>query len=202
MLIDYGRTMVVPCNNVREVTMDTSDPQLLNTLYQKTAVHTFLLSTFISKRKSVKELNDILSDKYYKFQKDFEVGGITFVTIYDIDKKLIESGLADTIDIAIMSSIANSMSSVITLNNKNDLLNSYTLPWKESTLSLNLRHQKLDYVTLIDVAISRVSLQNDVVLLTVRILVSIDTIYLFNIYINIIHYLFLIFYLRIQILEF
>lgn len=206
MLIDYGRTMMVPCHNVREVTMDTLDPHLLNTLYQRTTIHTFLLSTFLSKRKSVKDLNDILSDKYYKFRKDFEVGGITFVSLFDIDKKLVESGLANTIDIANMSSIANSMSSMITLSNKNDVLKSCTIPCIESVLSSNLRYQKLDYVTLIDIAISRVSVQNDVVLLTVRILVSINTIYYifrFTIYIYILFIIcFLMFYLRIQILKF
>lgn len=173
ILIDYGRTMIVPCQSVREVTMDTLDPQLSNTLFQRATIQTFLLSTFISKRKSVKELNDILSDKYYKFRKDFEVGGVTFVSIYDIDKKLVDSGLADTIDVANMSSIANSMSSTILSNNKNDLLNSYAITCKELTLSSNLRHLKLDYVTLTDVAVTRVSIQNNLILLTIRILVSI-----------------------------
>lgn len=172
MLIDYGRTMVVPHNHVREVTAGTLDQRFLNTLYQRATVHTFLLSTYLSKRQSVNELNEILSDKYYKFQKDFEVGGVTFVSIYDIDKKLVDSGLADTISVTNMSSIANSMSSVIMSNNKIDLLNSCAIPCKASTLYSNLRHQKLDYVTLINVVVTRVFAQNDLIILTIRVLVS------------------------------
>lgn len=171
-LIDYGRKMVVSFFDVREVTKDT-DQKLLIGFSQKATTNTFLLSGYISKPKSNNELINILCNKYYKYRRDFDVGGITFITLYDVDKKLTDNGIATTIDMTAMVTIANNMSSVIALNNANDIINTYSLPSKISASSFFLRSQHLDCVNLIDVYITRVFIDSHIILLTVRTLVSI-----------------------------
>ncbi|XP_025193812.1 uncharacterized protein LOC112593566 isoform X2 [Melanaphis sacchari] len=169
ILIDYGRTMVASFFDVREVIQDV-DPSFLIDLCQRATVYTFLLSTFISKPKSNNELVNILCNKYYKYRRDFEVGGITFVSLFDVDKILIDKGIADNINLSTMITIAKSMESTIELNNKTDMINSF--PIKSNSLGSGsfLRSQHLDYVTLIDISVTRVVMDNTSVLLTVRIL--------------------------------
>lgn len=180
VLIDYGRTMVASYFDVKEITQDI-DPSFLIDLCQRATVYTFLLSTYISKPKSNNDLVKILCNKYYKYRRDFEVGGITFVSLFDVDKMLVDKGVADNINLASMLTIAKSMESTIELNNKNDMINS--CPIKSNTLSLGsfLRSQHLDYVTLINVTVTRVVMDNVSVLLTVRTLVSVFIYYIFEI---------------------
>jgi len=172
--------MVASYFDVKEITQDI-DPSFLIDLCQRATVYTFLLSTYISKPKSNNDLVKILCNKYYKYRRDFEVGGITFVSLFDVDKMLVDKGVADNINLASMLTIAKSMESTIELNNKNDMINS--CPIKSNTLSLGsfLRSQHLDYVTLINVTVTRVVMDNVSVLLTVRTLVSVFIYYIFEI---------------------
>lgn len=173
VLIDYGRKMVVPFVDVRELSKDI-DQNLLINFSQKSTMNTFFLSGYISKPKSNNELVNILCNKYYKYRRDFDINDISFITLYDVDQKLIDNGIATTIDITTMITIANSMSSLITLNNTNDVINKCFLPNKVSALSYFLKSQRLDCINLIDVYITRVSIDNHTILLTVRTLVSIN----------------------------
>lgn len=167
VLIDYGRTMVASYFDVREVIQDV-DPSFLIDLGQRATVYTFLLSTYISKPKSNIDLVNVLCNKYYKYRRDFEVGGITFISLFDVDKILVEKGIADPINLATMITIAKSMESTIELNNKTDIINSY--PIKSNSLSYGsfLRSQRLDYVTFINISVTRVVIDSISILLTVR----------------------------------
>ncbi|XP_026804803.1 uncharacterized protein LOC113548228 [Rhopalosiphum maidis] len=167
VLIDYGRTMVASFFDVREVIQDV-DPSFLIDLCQRATVYTFLLSSFICKPKSNNDLINILCNKYYKYRRDFEVGGITFVSLFDVDKLLIDKGVADNINLATMITIAKSMESTIELNNKNDMVNSCPINSNILGYSSFLRSQHLDYVTLIDITVTRVVMDNSSVLLTVQ----------------------------------
>jgi len=171
ILIDYGRTMVASYFDVREIIQDV-DPSFLIDLCQRATVYTFLLSTYISKPKSNNDLVNILCNKYYKYRRDFEVGGITFVSLFDVDKMLVDKGIADNINLATMITIAKSMESTIELNNKTDMINSCPINSKASSFGSFLRSQRLDYVTLIDITVTRVVIDNISILLTVRTLVS------------------------------
>lgn len=171
ILIDYGRKMVVSFLEVREVIMNI-DQSLLMGLSQKSTVNTFLLSEYISKKKSVNDLNNVLCNKYYKYRRDFEVGGITFITLYDVDKRLVNNGLADCVDITAMMTIANNMSGAIALNNKNDVFHSYPIPSKVSTHCSFIKSQYLDCITVLDVAVTRIFFNETKILLTVRTIVS------------------------------
>lgn len=172
ILTDYGRTMVVSFFDVREVIQDV-DPSFLIDLCQRATVYTFLLSTFISKPKSNNGLVNILCNKYYKYRRDFEVGGITFISLFDVDKILLEKGVADIINLTTMITIAKSMESTIELNNKTDMINS--CPFESNALGYGsfLRSQHLDCVTLIDITVTRIIMDNTSALLTVQTLVSI-----------------------------
>lgn len=172
ILIDYGEKIEVSYFDVREVIMDNIDQSFLNCLSQRTAIQMFLLSGYISKSRSNNELNNILCNKHYKYQSNFVVGGITFVTLYGVDKKIIESGLADTISVATMNTIATSLSSTISFNFKNDVFKSCFIPSNTSKCS-PLKSQNLDYVNMVEVDIARISIYNNLILLTVRTLVSI-----------------------------
>lgn len=172
ILIDYGEKIVVSYFDVREVAKDNLDQSFINCLSQRTAIQTFLLSGYVSKSKSNNELNNILCNKHYKYQSNFVVGGITFVTLYGIEKKIIDSGLTETIDVATMSTIATSLSSTIALNFKNDIFKNYSIT-RNISKCFSLKPQYLDYVNIVDVVITRVSTQNNTVLLTIRTLVSI-----------------------------
>lgn len=177
MLIDYGTKIVVPFSDVREVTKPI-DPSLLICLSQKANVYTFFLSGFLSKPKSNDSLTKVLCNKYYKYRRDFEVGGITFITLYGVEQNLISSGLAYMVEIPTMIYLANFMSSIIESKNKNDIFNS--VPIKNQISSLGpLRHQHLDYATLVNVIVMKVSISINVILLTVRTIVS-----LFILFIN------------------
>ncbi|KAE9535821.1 hypothetical protein AGLY_007722 [Aphis glycines] len=165
ILIDYGRTMVASFFDVREVIQDL-DPSFLIDICQRATVYTFLLSTFISKPKSNNGLVNILCNKYYKYRRDFEVGGITFISLFDVDKILTEKGVADFINLASMITIAKSMESTIKLNNETDMINSS--PFKSNGYGSFLRSQHLDCVTLIDITVTRIIMDNNSALLTVR----------------------------------
>jgi len=164
--------MVVSYFDVREIIQDV-DPSFLIDLCQRATVYTFFLSSYISKPKSNNDLVNILCNKYYKYRRDFEVGGITFISLFDVDNILVEKGIAVNVSLATMITIAKSMESTIELNNKTDIMNSY--PIKTNSLSFGsfLRSQRLDYVTLINISVSRVVIDNISILLTVRTLVSI-----------------------------
>lgn len=170
LLIDYGQKMVVPFIDVRKVTKDLDQSYLIG-LSQRAAVYTFLLTGYISKPKSNTQLVNVLCNKYYKYRHDFEIGGISFVSLIDDDKKLIDHGLADTVDVATTFTIANSMVSIIASNNKNDLPNNFPIASKTPTSKSFLMPQHLDCVTLIDVVVTRVSISDNFVLLTVRTIV-------------------------------
>lgn len=174
VLIDYGRTMVVSYFNVREVIQDV-DPSFLIDLCQRATVYTFLLSTCISKSKSKSDIDliNILCNKYYKYRRDFEIGGITFISLFDVDKILVDKGIADNINLATMITIANSMESTIELNNKSDMINSCPIASKALSFGSFLRSQRLDFITLISISVTRVVIDNISILLTVRTLVSI-----------------------------
>lgn len=172
VLIDYCEKKVVSYFDVREVTMDNIDQSFLNCLSQRTGIQIFLLSGYISKSKSNNELNNILCNKHYKYQSDFVVGSITFVTLYGVDKKIIDSGLADTISVETMNTIANSLSSTIALNFKNDVFKSYSVP-SNTSKCFPLKSQYLDYADIVEVDVTRLSIHNNSILLTVRTLVSI-----------------------------
>lgn len=172
VLRDYGEKLVVSYFDVREVTMDNIDQSFINCLSQRTAIQIFLLSGYISKSRSNNELNNILCNKHYKYQSNFVVGGITFVTLYGVDKKIIENGLADSISVETMNTIAISLSSTITLNFKNDVYKSCSISSNTSKYS-SLKSQYLDYVNIVEVDVIRVSIDNNSILLTVRTLVSI-----------------------------
>eukprot|EP00102_Acyrthosiphon_pisum_P025216 XP_016662426.1 PREDICTED: uncharacterized protein LOC100572451 isoform X2 [Acyrthosiphon pisum] len=167
ILIDYGRTMVASYYDVREVIQDV-DPVFLIDLCQRATVYTFLLSTYISKPKSNNDLVNILCNKYYKYRRDFEVGGITFVSLFDVDKMLVDKGIADNINLATMITIAKSMELTIKSNNKTDMINSCPINSKASNFGSFLRSQRLDYVTLIDISVTKVVIDNISILLTVR----------------------------------
>lgn len=172
MLIDYGRTMIVSFSNVREVTKDI-DLSLLVGLSQRATVYTFLLSGFISKPRpnTVLILNNILCNKYYKYRKDFEIGGVSFITLNDVGKRLIISGVADAIEMSTMINIANNMSSIIASNNSIDIVNTTPNLGKNSSKYL-LEPQKLDCVTYMHVIVMNVSMDEDSILLSVRTIVS------------------------------
>ncbi|XP_022168721.1 uncharacterized protein LOC111032632, partial [Myzus persicae] len=169
VLIDYGRTMVVSYFNVREVIQDV-DPSFLIDLCQRATVYTFLLSTCISKSKSKSDIDliNILCNKYYKYRRDFEIGGITFISLFDVDKILVDKGIADNINLATMITIANSMESTIELNNKSDMINSCPIASKALSFGSFLRSQRLDFITLISISVTRVVIDNISILLTVR----------------------------------
>lgn len=167
VLIDYGQQLVVPYCDVREV-IKNLDNSIINSLSQRPSVYTFFLSEYISKPKSNTDLISILCNKYYKYQINFKIGGMQFVTLFDIDKSLIENELVDMVSLETMSMIANSMSSLIESMSPHDSLNSVSVV----THSF-LRSQCLDYVTPIDVAVTSVNIDENSILLTVRILVSI-----------------------------
>lgn len=170
-LIDYGQKLMVPFIDVRKVTKNI-DQSFLIGLSQRAAVYTFLLTGYISKLKSNTKLTNVLCNKYYKYRHDFDIGGISFVSLINVDKMLLDHDLADTIDITTTYTIANSMASIIELNNKNDLANNFPIASKISTSQSSLMPQHLDYVTLINVIVTRVSMTNNFILLTVRTIVS------------------------------
>lgn len=172
ILIDYGRTMVASYFDVREIIQDV-DPSFLIDLCQRATVYTFLLSTYISKPKLNNDIVNILCNKYYKYRRDFKVGGMTFISLFDIDKMLIDKGIADKVSLATMMTIAKSMESTIELNNKTDMINSCPINNNASSFGSFLRSQRLDYVTLINIIVTRVVIDDISILLTVRILVSI-----------------------------
>ncbi|XP_015365129.1 PREDICTED: uncharacterized protein LOC107162646 [Diuraphis noxia] len=167
VLIDYGRTMVASYFDVREVIQDV-DPSFLIDLCQRATVYTFLLSTYISKPKSNNELVNILCNKYYKYRRDFEVGGITFISLFGVDKVLVDKGIADNINLATMITIAKSLESTIEFNNKNDTINHFPINSKPFSFGSFLRSQRLDYVTLINISVTKVVIDNISILLTVR----------------------------------
>lgn len=175
ILIDYGRKMEVSFSDVREVIMNVDQSHFVG-LSQKSTVNTYLLSGYISKSKSIYDLNKVLCPvlckKYYKYRRDFEIGGITFVTLFDLDKVLVENRLADPIALTAMLAIANDMSTTIALNNKNDVLLSYPLPSQFTSSCSFLKTQYLDYITLLDVEVTRISIYKSSILLTVRTIVS------------------------------
>jgi len=164
--------MVASYFDVREIIQDV-DPSFLIDLCQRATVYTFLLSTYISKPKSNHDLVNILCNKYYKYRRDFEVGGITFISLFNVDKSLVDKGIADNINLASMITIAKSMESTIKLNNKTDMINSF--PINSNTLKFGsfLRSQRLDYVTLVNINVTKVTIDDISILLTVRTLVSI-----------------------------
>lgn len=172
ILIDYGRKMVVPFSDVREVSV-TIDQSFLVSLSQMATIHTFFLSGYLAKPKQNNDLINILCNKYYKYRCDFEVGGVTFISIYNVDSNLVKQGVADTIDVATMSVIANNMVSVIASNNTNDMIHNYSIPNKALLINSILKHQCLDYATFINIAVTHVSIENNIVLLTVQTVVSI-----------------------------
>lgn len=172
LLIDYGVKTVASFFDVREVITDNIDKSFLNRLSQRASIHTFILSRYISKSKSNNELISILCNKYYKYHSDFMVGGIEFVTLYDVDKRLIDSGIADVISVATMNIIANSLSSKIALNFKNDVVKSCPIPSNASMLYTSLKSQHLVCGNPINVNVTRVSMDNNSVLLTVQTIVS------------------------------
>jgi len=171
ILVDYGRTMVVSFCDVREVTVNV-DLSLLIGLSQRSTINTFLLSGYLGKSKSNNDLIRILCNKYYKYRRDFEVGGVSFVSLYGVDKSLIDQGAASTIDIATMVTIANNMTSTIILMNKNDVVHSIPNPSKAPTPCSFLKSQVLDCINLVDVAVTRVTTSDNTILLTVRTIVS------------------------------
>lgn len=171
ILIDYGRTMVVSFCDVREVTVNV-DQSLLIGFSQRSTINTFLLSGYLGKSKSNNDLIRILCNKYYKYRRDFEVGGISFVSLYDVDNSLIDQGAASTIEVATMITIANNMTSKIVSLNKNDVFHSNPNPSKSPIPCSFLKSQVLDYVNLVDVAVTRVSTNNHTIMLTVRTIVS------------------------------
>lgn len=172
LLIDYGRKMVVSFSDVREVSM-TMNQSFLNSVCQMASVHTFFLSGYVAKPKLDNDLINILCNKHYKYRCDFEVSGVTFISIYDVDKNLVKKGVADTIDIATMSIIANNMASVIASNNTNNMIHNYPIPNKALLINSVLKSQCLDYATFINIAITHITIENNIVLLTVQTVVSI-----------------------------
>ncbi|XP_050421406.1 uncharacterized protein LOC126833881 [Adelges cooleyi] len=167
ILIDYGQTMTVSFLDVREISMDISNPTY-NLLTQSVSLFTFLLSGFIRKPKSNVELNTLLSNRFYKFRNDFDIGGVKFITLLNLDKQiLVDSGFAEPIDITSTLTIANNLSSILSLNKKNGIENYCPVPAKQSMLSF-LRSQKLDPVSVTNVVVTRVSVGENVILLTVR----------------------------------
>jgi len=172
MLIDYSQKMVVPFFDVREVSdTEDTDQTFLSSLSRNAFIKTFLLSGYIGKSNLTNELVNILCYKHYKYRKDFEVGGVQFISLFDIDNKIIDHGIANAVDIATMVIIANNMSSAISLNNKNDIIYSSSI-LNKFTLS-SPKSQYLDNSTLLDIAVTRFSISNNLILLTVRTIVSI-----------------------------
>lgn len=171
LLIDYGRKMVVSFSDIREVSV-TMNQSFLNSLSQMASIHTFFLSGYVAKPKLNNDLINILCNKYYKYRCDFEVGGVTFISIYGVDNNLVNKGVADTIDIATMSIIANNMASVIASNNTNNMIQNYPIPNKALLINSVLKPQCLDYATFINIAITHISIENNIVLLTVQTVVS------------------------------
>lgn len=169
-LIDYSRKLDVPYSDVREVVNDI-DKSLLVSLSQVATEYSYLLTGFISKQKSNNELYRVLCNKYYKYRKDFDVSGITFVTLFDVDKSLIDSNLVSAIDIPATINIAHGMFSALNLSNISDTVNC-SVSNKTSVLSSFPKHQYLDYTTVINVIITRVSCYKNTILLTVRTCVS------------------------------
>lgn len=172
LLIDYGRKMVVSFSDVREVSV-AMNQSFLNSLSQMASVHTFFLSGYVAKSKLDNDLINFLCNKHYKYRCDFEVGGVTFISIFDVDNNLVKKGVADTIDIATMSIIANNMASVIASNNTNDMIHNCLIPNKALLMNSVLKPQCLDYATFINIAVTRISIENNIVLLTVQTVVSI-----------------------------
>ncbi|XP_050546738.1 uncharacterized protein LOC126908583 [Daktulosphaira vitifoliae] len=167
LLIDYGRTMVASFVDVREISMDVNK-SIINGLTQRASVYTYLLSGYISKSKSNSELNELLSNQYYSYRTDFEIEGVSFITLLNLDNKiLLETGMADTIELSKIIIIANNMSKVLSLNKKRDIKNSCPIPAKESDLQY-LRSQQLDNLTIQNIFVTKVSVGEDTILLTVR----------------------------------
>lgn len=165
-LIDYGQKFDVPFHDVREV-IDNVDESLLTRLSQKPTVNVYLLSGYLSIKKTNNELNNILCNKYYKYRRDFEFNNVTFISLFDVKKVLTESYLASTIDIETTLCLANSSSLTLKLNNESDIINSSIL---NKTPIPN--YLDLDNATPINVAVTRVTCKENIILLTVRKIVS------------------------------
>jgi len=118
-------------------------------------------------------LINILCNKHYKYHSDFIVGGIKFVTLHGIDKRLIDSGIADCISTTTMNIIANNLSSTIALNFKNDIVESCPIPSNASMMYSFLKSHHLVYNVVINVNVTRVSMDKNSILLTVQTIVSI-----------------------------
>jgi len=173
LLIDYGTKIVVSYFDVREIITHNIDKSFFNNLSQRTPIHTFMLSRYISKSRSNSELLNILCNKHYKYHSDFIVGGIRFITLHDADNVLINSGIVDIISIATMNIIANSLASTISLNLENDVVKSYPISKNTSLLNSPLKSQYLVFGNLININVTRVSMDNNSILLTVQTVVSI-----------------------------
>jgi len=173
LLIDYGMKIVASYFDVQEVTTDNINKLYSNNFSQRSPIHTFILSRYISKSRSDSELINILCNKHYKYHSDFIVGGIRFVTLHDIDKRLIDCGIADIISIATMNIIANNLSSTIALNIKNDIVKSYSIPSNASMMYSFLKSQHLVCNNVISVNVTRVCMDKNSILLTVQTVVSI-----------------------------
>lgn len=172
VLVDYGKKLVVPFTEVRELTKDI-DQSLLIGLSQRITVISFLLSGYICKEdKSNQRLIQILCNKYYKYQRDFEVSGITFVTLFDVDKNLLDIGAVNAIDVGLMMSIAKSMPLEIESNNKNDIIHSCPIPSKMKQLCSSLKFQHLTYANYMKVMVTEFSVDNNIILLTIKTVVS------------------------------
>lgn len=173
VLVDYGQKLVVPYVDVREL-IKNIDHSLLIGLSQRITVLTFFLSEYICKQnKSNNVLSKILCNKYYHYQRDFEVGGMTFVTLYNVDQRILDISVISRIDVGAMKSIALSMPLIIATKNKNDMLHSCPIPSKSLYLCSILKSQNLAYADYIDVLVTQFSLDNNLILLTVRTIVSI-----------------------------
>lgn len=167
-LKDYGKKIDVPYDDVREV-IDNIDESLLISLSQGPTVNTYFLSGYLGLKKTNNELNNILCNKYYKYRREFDVGNVTFISLFNVEKNLTD--LASTIDMQQMISIANSLSSKLNLNSESDIHNS-SISNETSILSSTPKYVDLDYSFPINVAVTRVSCKENTMLLTVQIIVS------------------------------
>ncbi|VVC24546.1 Hypothetical protein CINCED_3A019121 [Cinara cedri] len=174
VLIDYGQKLVVPFVDVRELAKNV-DHSLAIGLSQRVTVITFLLSGYLSKQaKSNQGLIQILCNKYYKYRRDFEVGGMTFVTLFDVNKKILDIGVINAIDVGSMMSIAKSMPSIISSNNTLDIIQSCPIPSKAQQLCSFLKSQNLVYADYTDVMVTEFAVDDNIILLTIRTIDSDD----------------------------
>lgn len=172
VLVDYGKKLVVPYVDVREL-IKNIDQSLLIGLSQRITVLTFFLSEYICLQNKLNNvLTKILCNKYYNYRRDFEVGGMTFVTLYNVDNRILDIGVISHIDVGAMMSIARSMPLLIASKNKNDMLFSCPIPSKSLHLSV-LKSQSLVYSDYIDVVVTQFAVDNNIILLTIRTIVSI-----------------------------